>query len=180
MAGFLTPDLALPARTAMIFAPFVLPLCAHVTWTDLSAMRIANRAVVALVLVFVLIGPLVMPLDAYGWRLVTMVVTLGITMLFYAGGAMGGGDAKFIPAAAPFVAPPDLLYVLILFCALLLTGFATHRLARATALRRLAPGWQSWEARSAEGTKARWLRAPFPMGFPLAGTLAFYLILAMI
>ncbi|MGI3163291.1 prepilin peptidase [Pseudooceanicola sp. 200-1SW] len=180
MAGFLTPNLAIPAQTALVFAPFVLPLCAHVAWTDLSAMRISNRTVTALALVFVLLGPLLMPLDAYGWRLLTMVVTLGITMLFYAGGAMGAGDAKFIPAAAPFIAPDDVIYVLILFCALLITGFITHRLARATGLRRLAPGWDSWEVKSAPGTRARWLRAPFPMGFPLAGTLAFYLILALL
>ncbi|WP_010139788.1 prepilin peptidase [Oceanicola sp. S124] len=169
MSLALLPDVALPARTALIFAPFVLPICAHVAWTDLSAMRISNRAVVALAAVFLLLGPFLYPLDVYGWRLVTLVAVLLAGVLVNAAGLMGAGDAKFIAAAAPFLEPADLQGLLLLFCAVLLASFATHRLARATPLRRLVPHWQSWEQ-----------QRKFPMGFPLGATLAGYLLLAIL
>ena len=46
----------------------------------------------------------------------------------------------------------------------LLAAFVTHRLVKYTPLRRIAPGWKSWDM----GWK-------FPMGLSLAGTLAIYL-----
>lgn len=168
-AGLIQPDLALPARTALVFAPFVLPICAHVAWTDLARMRITNAATLALAGVFVLLGPFLYPLDIYGWRLVTLALVLVAGILANALGAMGAGDAKFVAAAAPFVAPGDAVFVLLLFCALLLAGFAAHRIARRTPLRRLAPGWQSWDRPGGD----------FPMGFPLGATLSAYLLLAL-
>ncbi|PJE31955.1 prepilin peptidase CpaA [Pseudooceanicola antarcticus] len=168
MALVLLPEFVLPARTAMIFAPFVLPLCAHVAWTDLSAMRISNKAVLALAVVFLLLGPFLYPLDIYGWRVLTLAFVLVAGVVANAAGLMGAGDAKFIAAASPFLEPADLRGLLILFCAVLLAAFATHRLARATPLRHLVPQWQSWTQEN-----------KFPMGFPLGATLAAYLLLAI-
>ena len=65
--------------------------------------------------------------------------------------------------------PGDLRLLLAILAANLLAAFATHRLAKHSALRRLAPGWKSWDM----GWK-------FPMGLCLAGTLAIYLGLGAI
>jgi prepilin peptidase CpaA len=83
-----------------------------------------------------------------------------------AAGAMGAGDAKFIAAAAPFIAPADLRLLFVLFMATLLAAALTHRTIRLTPLRRLAPDWESWN----RGRK-------FPMGLALGPCLVIYLIL---
>lgn len=161
--------MAITASAAMWFLPFVLPICFYVAYTDLSAMRITNQAVLALAVVFLVVGLIALPLPVYGWRIVTMFAVLVIGIILNAAGAVGAGDAKFAAAAAPFVAPGDLRLLLAVFAANLLAAFATHRLAKYTALRRIAPGWASWD----RGWK-------FPMGLSLGGTLAIYLILGAI
>lgn len=158
--------MSITAYSALWFLPFVLPICFYVAFTDLRDMRITNQAVLALAAVFVIVGLVALPLPVYGMRLVQMVAVLVIGVLLNAGGAVGAGDAKFVAAAAPFVAPGDLRLLLAVFAANLLAAFVTHRLAKYTALRRVAPGWKSWDV----GWK-------FPMGFSLGGTLAIYLIL---
>lgn len=161
--------MSISATAALWFLPFVLPLCFYVAFTDLREMRITNQAVLALAAVFLVIGLIVLPLPVYGQRLVQMVAVLILGILLNMGGAMGAGDAKFIAAAAPFIAPGDLRLLLAIFAANLLAAFATHRIAKYTALRRVAPDWKSWTM----GWK-------FPMGFSLGGTLALYLILGAI
>ncbi|MCA0919478.1 prepilin peptidase [Pseudooceanicola nanhaiensis] len=151
---------------AAVFLPFVLPLCAHVVWTDLAAMRISNRTVLLLAAVFVVIGPFVLPFGTYGWRLLALVVVLLAGMLANALGLFGAGDAKFIAAAAPFIAPGDIRLALMILAVTLATGFVTHRIAKRTALRRLAPNWESW-------TRAR----DYPMGLSLGPALVIYLAL---
>jgi len=159
--------MALTASAALWFLPFVLPISLYVCFTDLREMRITNQAVLALGAVFIVIGPFLFPLPEYGWRLVQMAVVLVIGFLLNAGGAMGAGDAKFAAAAAPYIALGDLRLLLAIFAANLLAAFTTHRLVKYTALRRIAPDWQSWDM----GWK-------FPMGLSLGGTLAIYLSLA--
>ncbi len=156
--------MSITAHSALWFLPFVLPICFYVAFTDLREMRITNQAVILLALIFVVIGPIALPLPEYGMRLVQMVMVLVIGFVLNAAGAVGAGDAKFVAAAAPFVAPGDLRLLIALFAANLLAAFVTHRLAKLTALRRVAPGWKSWDM----GRK-------FPMGFSLGGTLAIYL-----
>ncbi|MFD2739198.1 prepilin peptidase [Sulfitobacter aestuarii] len=157
--------MAITATSALYFLPFVLPLCFYVAFTDMARMKITNQAVIALALVFLLIGPLVLPFDTFLWRLCALVLVLLLGILLNAVGAIGAGDAKFCAAAAPFVAPGDLRLLLALFMAVLLAAVLTHRVVRATALRRLAPEWQSWH----EPRK-------FPMGLALGATLALYLV----
>jgi prepilin peptidase CpaA len=129
-------------------------------------MRITNQAVLALVAIVLVIGLFAFPLPVYGMRIVQMIAVLVIGFLLSAGGAIGAGDAKFAAAAAPLIAPGDLPLLVALFAANLLAAFVTHRLAKYTPLRRIAPGWTSWDM----GWK-------FPMGLSLGGTLAIYLIL---
>jgi prepilin peptidase CpaA len=157
------------ASSALWFLPFVLPICFYVAFTDLRDMRITNQAVLALAAGFILVGLFVLPLPVYGMRLVQMVVVLLIGILLNAGGAVGAGDAKFVAAAAPFIAAGDLRLLLVIFAANLLGAFFTHRLAKYTPLRKIAPDWRSWQM----GWK-------FPMGLSLGGTLAIYMILGAI
>ena len=161
--------MAITATSAMWFLPFVLPICLYVAFTDMKKMRITNQAVVALVVVFLAVGLIALPFDAYLWRLAHLVIVLVIAMVLNAVGAMGAGDSKFIAASAPFVALGDMQLVLALLMVCVLAAVITHKLAKFTPLRRLAPTWDSWSS----GKK-------FPMGFALGTTLSLYLILGAI
>lgn len=162
----ITMSFSILPSTALWFLPFVLPICLWVMWSDLKAMRIPNTAVLALVGVFAVFGLFAMPFADYPWRLLTLLVVLVITFLANMVGLMGAGDSKFIAAAAPFIDPSDAGAVAFIFAANLLACFATHRIAKNTSLRQMAPDWDSWD----RGRK-------FPMGFALGGTLIIYLIL---
>ena len=161
--------MALTTYAAAWFLPFVLPICLYVIYTDISRMKITNKANLALVAVFVLIGLIALPIDVYLWRLASLAIVLVVGIVLNAAGAMGAGDSKFIAAAAPFVALGDLRLLMVMFTAVLLAAYVTHRIAKYTPLRRLAPNWTSWE----EGKK-------FPMGLALGTTLSLYLILGLL
>ncbi|ANT61894.1 hypothetical protein AYJ57_15655 [Salipiger sp. CCB-MM3] len=158
--------LVISASAALWFLPLVLPICLWVCYTDMKWMKILNKSVIALFVVFVVIGPFVLPLSDYAWRYVQLMAVLLAGIALNAGGAVGAGDAKFAAAAAPFIHLGDLRFVMALFAATLFAAFVSHRLVRATPLRRLAPGWASWESGSR-----------FPMGLALGGTLGLYLLL---
>lgn len=160
--------MAISAIAALWFLPFVLPICFYVAFTDMREMRITNQAVVALAVVFLIVGLIALPLPVYGMRLLQLFGVLIAGILLNAGGAIGAGDAKFAAAAAPFIAPGDLRLLLIIFSANLLAAFLTHRLAKHSPLRRVAPNWESWNR--------GW---DFPMGLALGGTLAIYLIMGV-
>ncbi len=160
--------MAASAFAALWFLPFVLPICFYVAYTDLAYMKIKNKAVLALGAVFVVLGPFVMPsLESYLWHLGHIVIVLIAGMVLNAAGTMGAGDAKFMAAAAPFIATQDWLILLVLFAVVVTAAYATHRIVRASPLRQLAPDWESWTA----GKK-------FPLGLALGPTLALYLCLA--
>ncbi|KAF0675822.1 prepilin peptidase [Profundibacterium mesophilum] len=152
---------------ALAFALPALPICIWVAWSDMARMKIPNAAVIALAASFALIGPFVLPLEDWAWRWTHLAAVLLAGFCLNLAGALGAGDAKFAAAAAPFVAPQDIPAVMVLFAAVLLTAFATHRAARAVpAIRARSPHWESWK------------RKDFPMGLALGGTLAFYLLRA--
>ncbi len=176
----------IPAAAAAWFLPFVLPICFYVAFTDMREMKIKNHAVMALALVFVVVGLFVLPpwsgdwvagsfgplsvsLPVYGWQLLHIIVILLLGIVLNAAGVMGAGDAKFCAAAAPFIWTGDLMFVMVILTATTLGAVTAHRLAKHTKLRQVAPDWESWD----QGKK-------FPMGLPLAGSLAIYLILGII
>jgi prepilin peptidase CpaA len=161
--------LSISAAAATWFAPFVLPICLYVCFTDMRELRITNQANLALLLVYAVVGALVLPLDAYLWRYAHFGVALVSGMALNAGGVMGAGDAKFIAAAAPFIHVGDLRFLMALGAAVTLAAFIAHRIAKLTPLRRLAPEWESWSS----GKR-------FPMGVALGGTLAIYLIFGIL
>lgn len=158
--------MSITVYAAVWFLPFVLPLCLYTAYTDMANMRITNPTVLALAGVFIVIGPIALPLETYLWHLLAMVIALFIGVIMNAVGLMGAGDAKFIAAATPFIALGDLRLAMALFMATLLAAALTHRAAKYTPVRRLAPQWTSWD----QGKK-------FPMGLALGAALAFYLIL---
>ncbi|QFT59111.1 hypothetical protein FIU94_09770 [Sulfitobacter sp. THAF37] len=158
--------MAITATTALWFLPFVLPICLYVAYTDMALMKITNKAVVLLALIFVVLGIFLMPFDAYLWRLAALGIVLAIGIILNAAGALGAGDAKFAAAAAPYIALGDLRFMLTLFMGVLFAAVVAHRGAKYSPLRRMAPDWVSWEQ-----TKK------FPLGLALGPALAIYLIL---
>lgn len=159
--------LAVTTTQSIWFLPFVAPICLYVAWSDMKFMRIPNKSVLLLVAVFALVGLLAFPLADYAGRWLHLAVLLLIGFAVSSAGLVGAGDAKFVAAMGPFIARPDALLVLVLFAAILLGAFATHRLARRLPIvRRLTPDWESWQR-----------TRDFPMGLALSGTLLIYLIL---
>lgn len=159
--------LELSAQAGLWFFITTLPICFWVMLSDLRAMRIPNKAVLALVAVYLVVGLWVLPLPLLAWQLVHLVVMLVIGFVLNAGGVFGAGDAKFVAAAAPFVMLGDASFVTLLLAVNLLAAYLTHRFAGRTALRRLAPDWESWTRKK-----------DFPMGLSLGSTLSIYLGLA--
>lgn len=161
--------LSLTFTQALWFLPFALPICVWVAMTDLRQMRIPNVAVLALTAVFLVAGLVVLPLGEYGMRLVQLVVVLLAGFVITSLGLAGAGDSKFAAAMAPFVAPGDYMFFLMLFSLVLLGSWVTHRSAgRVPALRRATADWASWD----QGKL-------FPMGVALAGALVIYLAMGV-
>lgn len=156
-----------PAFASLWFLIFAAPICFWVAWSDMAHMKIPNKAVVALVICFAIIGIFVLPFDVYAWRWVHLILILTIGFLMNMVGLIGAGDAKFAAAAAPFIAYGDLLNIAVLFATLLLAAFISHRAMRAfPPFRNAVPDWASWQ------------RGDFPMGLALGATLACYLAIA--
>lgn len=158
----------LTSTQALWFLPFVAPICFYVAWSDMRAMKITNKSVIALTLVFVVIGPLALPFDTYLWRYMHLVIVLLAGIALNAAGLIGAGDAKFAAAAAPLIARADVPLVVVIFSATLLAAWVTHRLAKHSPLRAMVPNWESWS----QGKD-------FPMGLALGGALVAYLLTAV-
>ena len=160
-------EFALPAHAAWWFLPFVAPICFWVAWNDMAFMKIPNKAVLALFIVYLVIGPIALPLEMWLWQWLHLVVVLAAGFVLNMLGGLGAGDAKFAAAAAPFVPLSDAGPLMFLLGAITLAAVVTHRSAKyIPAVRGRVPDWASWTNRK------------FPMGFPLGGTLLIYLILA--
>lgn len=158
------------ATSTLPFLVLVAPICLFVAWSDMKFMRIPNWSVLALLAVFACAGPFVLPLAEYGWRWVHVLVILGVGFGLSSARLVGAGDAKFAAAMVPFIPLQHGTLVLVLFAAVLLAAFATHRLARRVPrIRSLTPDWESW-------TRDR----DFPMGLALSGTLLLYLSLPLL
>ena len=154
--------------TAAWFLPFVVPIVIWVAWSDMATMKIPNKAVATLFLVFVVIGLLALPFSEYLWRYAHFAVVLAIGFGLNMVRALGAGDAKFAAAMAPFISRPDWLAFMYLLGGATIAAFVVHRAIRASSLREKVPNWESWTRRE------------FPMGFALAPSLLLYLLVALI
>ena len=165
----MVPSFLPPVWTAAWFLPVSILLGLWVAWSDMKFMKIPNKAVLATMAAYLVIGPLALPLNLWlwGWALGAIVLVIGF--LANAAGLVGAGDAKFAAAMAPFFVGGDVRFVFVLFAATLLGAFAAHRgLGRIPAFRAATTDWESWNVRD------------FPMGLALAGTMIFYFLLALL
>jgi prepilin peptidase CpaA len=128
-------------------------------------MKIPNKAVLALTLVFAVVGLVALPLDVWAWRWTHLAVILTAGFVASTAGLLGAGDAKFAAAMAPFFPVDDLRFVLALFAAAILGAFVGHRTVRA-----IGP------VRSATADWLSWTHKDFPMGLALSGTLVIYFL----
>lgn len=158
----------LSSTAALWFLPFVLPIAIWVAWSDMATMKIPNKAVMALIAIYLVVGVLVLPFEQWAWQLTHFAAILGLGFLLSIVGVMGAGDAKFAAAAAPFVMLADSFNIAAIFAIWTVFGFVSHRLARVSPIRKMVPHWESWER-----------TRDFPMGYPLAGTLVTYLLVAV-
>lgn len=159
----------LSLTASLAFLPFTLLIGLWVAWSDMRFMKIPNKAVLALIAVYLVVGLLVLPIMVWAWGIGIGVATLVVLFVANAAGMMGAGDSKFGAAMAPFFVMADYRMVMGLLAGCLLGAFATHRILRMIpAMRRATPDWQSWTHHK------------FPMGLALAGMLNFYLIAAPI
>ncbi len=159
-------ELSLPGSAVAWFLPFVLPVCLWVAWSDLAHMKIPNRAVLALVTIYLLVGPVALPLEIWLWRWLNLLAVLIVGFILHLTGSLGAGDAKFAAAAAPFIPLADGATVFVILAAMSLAALIAHRgVMHVSRLRNLAPNWSSWD------------NPKFPLGLPLAGTLVLYLTL---
>ena len=153
---------------ALAFLPFCFAIAIWVSWSDMKFMKIPNYAVLAMLLVWLVVGLIAVLLQLltfqlwlWGWALAAAVLVAGFVL--NAGGAVGAGDAKFAAAMAGVFVTADLGMLAILVCAAMIGALVTHRIARAIpAVRAATPTWESWTRRD------------FPFGLALAGTLIFY------
>lgn len=160
--------MAIDWTTAAWFLPFVLPITVWVSWSDMATMKIPNKAVLALLIVFAVVGLVALPFTEYLWRYAHFGVVLVIGFVLSSAGAMGAGDAKYAAAMAPFIALQDLMLFALLLAGVTIAAFLLHRGARRSAsIRERFPDWESWTRRE------------FPMGFALAPALFFYLLIGL-
>jgi prepilin peptidase CpaA len=105
-------------------------LCAA-AWSDIRSHRVPNRLTLAgLVAALVLRAPLGVPAILSG--LEGFAVALGVAMLFFALGAVGGGDAKLLAMVGAFLGlgplPGALAYIVLLGAAMALAVMARRGL----------------------------------------------------
>ncbi|MCH2077690.1 MAG: prepilin peptidase [Pseudomonadota bacterium] len=156
-----------PDGAALTFLIVMVPVWFYMAWYDMARLKILNGLVLFVFGVFLVLGPFVLPWPLYFGQILQALIVLAIMLVLYMAGAMGGGDAKFIAAAAPYFMREDLILVVILFSACGLAAFVAHRLSLIAGADRSVPLWQSWRS----GKR-------FPLGYALGGVVSFYLALA--
>ena len=160
--------MALDWTTAAWFLPFVLPITIWVTWSDMATMKIPNKAVLVLLVVFIVVGLIALPFEDYIWRYAHFGVVLVAGFVLNTVGAVGAGDAKYAAAMAPFIALQDVMFFCFILAAAIIAAFVLHRVARGTKIREMFPDWESWTNKK------------FPMGMALAPALMFYLLFGLV
>lgn len=153
-----------------------LPFCVIAAVTDLRTMKILNKTNIGLFATFMIVGLFVVPLPEYGIRILQAAVMMAVGIALMATRQMGGGDAKFLAAMAPYIALSDAPKFLMLLSAMALVTLALHRLIGAVpAVRPMLVNFHSWDAsQSGKGMKGK-----FPYGVTLGVSLSIYLALQL-
>ena len=167
------PTLApLTPGAAITFLPFALFIGGWVAWSDMKLMKIPNKTMIALLAVWLGVGLAAvfltgLPLHSWLWGWAFAAITLVVGFVANALRLVGGGDAKFATAMAPFFVGADWRTVFVIAASCLIGAFIAHRIARS--IRPIRVG---------RGTVDRPI-SDFPMGLALAGTLIFHLLLTI-
>ncbi len=156
------------STTAAWFLPFVTPIALYVAWSDLAHMKITNKAVLALLVVFAAVGLIALPFTDYLWRYSHFAVVLAVGFVLNALRLMGGGDAKFGAAMAPFIALGDWFIFWWVLAGTTMAAYIVHRIVMNSSIKNMVPDWESWQSKK------------FPLGFALGPTLIIYLMLPFI
>ncbi|WP_371154793.1 prepilin peptidase [Jannaschia sp. 2305UL9-9] len=167
-------DLAITQTQGLIFGLLTLPITLWVIYTDLTEQKIKNKAVLAMLAVFVVAGIFLMPLEDYAWRYAHFAIALAIGFVLSMVG-IGAGDVKYAASVAPFVALPDLQAVGVLYIGwsvILIVGILIAW--RIPALRRAYPDWV-WFGEAGKGRKSK-----IPLGLALAPAASSYFLLGAI
>ena len=147
---------------------FPLAMIFGALW-DLTTMTIPNWLTVSLAAAFVAVVPFAgMGMEQIGWHLVAGGVALAAGMTLFGFGFIGGGDAKFVAAAALWIGWSDLLGYLIV--ASIFGGALTHAIL---GFRRLplpqVLARQAWVARLHDHREG----VPYGIALALAGLVIF-------
>jgi prepilin peptidase CpaA len=148
----------------LLFFIALVPVCLIVAYNDLKYMKIPNWTVITMIVIFVVLGFIVLPLNVFLWRFAGLVVALIAGFILSAMKMMGAGDAKFMAAAALFVSPIDAGYVVIMLALMGPVALLLHRIAGSLFAAKMLPEWESWQR-----------KREFPMGLPLTASLLIYL-----
>ncbi|MFN4156334.1 MAG: prepilin peptidase [Paracoccaceae bacterium] len=163
----------LTSGAAIAFLPFALFIGGWVAWSDMKTMKIPNKTMIALLAVWLVVGLAAvwltgLPLHSWLWGWAFAAITLVVGFFVNLLRLVGGGDAKFATAMAPFFVGADWRTVFIIAASCLIGAFIVHRIIRSIGpVRRATPDWVSWTSND------------FPMGLALAGTLIFHLLLTI-
>ncbi len=153
------------AYWAIVFLIVTFPFCIYATWTDLKFLKIPNIVPVSLVLIFIIVGPFVLPFSEYWLSLVYGLIALILSLIIFAARLVPGGDLKYTTAIIPFVDTNELVSFVMFVSLCSILAVLTHLVFGWVGL---APkDWASWE-------KGGWKRR-FPVGFALSGGLIIYL-----
>lgn len=153
-------------EVGLVFLLGSAPICLWIAWCDLSLMRIPNTSLVLLLLVFIVAGPVMLPLDQWGWQLLHLPMILVPAILLNVLRVIGGGDSKMIAVMSVYVPLSDATDVLFIWALATLSSILVHRVIRG--LPALRPGLDNWRS---------WHDPGFPLGVPLAITLILHLVL---
>lgn len=147
--------------TFIVALPFALAVAVH----DLRTMQIPNWLTGGAAVAFLAVVFATLPQEDAIARVIGAAVVLAVCFLFFALGAMGGGDGKAAAAFALLVAPWDAAFTLILLSVTALIGLGVIAVLRRTVF----AGGGEWAVWSAERR--------FPYGVALGATLIIYLAL---
>lgn len=141
-------------------SPLILPLLLAVALVDMRHLRIPDILTIAAVAGFVALSPALSP-DEIIARLVAGFASFAICFFLFSVRAMGGGDAKFIPALVLWIPPFDLVF----FCMALALCIPIS-IALILAMRQAVPA-PSWKGLSATP------RVPMGVAIAMAGAATF-------
>ncbi len=144
-----------------------IPFCLWATWSDLRYMKIPNMLVLAMTVVFLIVGAVFLPFDEYLWRILGGVIVLVGGFVLFALGGIGGGDAKFAAAMALFIDRNEVVPFLFILSIVTILAVLSHWIVGKLKFARPITGsWDSWT-----------VKKKFPFGFGMGAALIYYLVI---